>query len=100
MSTVKSWSPLLAIAFADAACHARLPATVPTRATVAPVAAAPARLPVPPAPASPPTRTAAAPTATPLTEEELLRRKSLSDLNAEHALSDVFVDYDQNRLPD
>jgi peptidoglycan-associated lipoprotein len=32
------------------------------------------------------------------TEAELFRRKSLSDLNAERPLSDVFFDYDQNTL--
>jgi peptidoglycan-associated lipoprotein len=101
MSTVKSWCPLLVIAFAGAACHARPPATSPTRtAAPAPAAAVPARPPAPPAPAPPPPRTAAAGPATPLTEEELFRRKSLNDLNAEHPLSDVFFDYDQTTLRD
>src|ERR1700722_14438818 len=100
MSTMRSWSPLLIIAFAGAACHARPPATAPTRTTATPEAVAPARPPAPPAPAPPPPRTAAAPAATPLTEEELFRRKSLDDLNAEHPLSDVFFDYDQITLRD
>jgi peptidoglycan-associated lipoprotein len=100
MSIVKSWSPLLVVAFAGAACHTRPPATAPTRTTAAPVAAAPARPPAPPAPAPPPPPTAVARAATPLTDEELFRRKSLSDLNAEHPLSDVFFDYDQNTLRD
>ena len=100
MSVVKSWCPLLVIAFAGAACHARPPATAPTRtaATPAPAAAVPARPPAPPAPPPPPT--AAARPATPLTDEERFRRKSLSELNAEHPLSDVFFDYDQTTLRD
>src|ERR1700730_12528660 len=99
MSTVKSWCPLLVIAFAGAACHTRPPATSPTRtAAPAPAVAVPAR--PPPAPAPPPPRTTAAPSAAPLTEAELFRRKSLADLNAEHPLSDVFFDYDQTTLCD
>ncbi len=35
-----------------------------------------------------------------MTEEELFRRKSLNDLNAEHPLGDVFFDYNQNTLRD
>jgi peptidoglycan-associated lipoprotein len=100
MSTMTSWSPLLVIAFAGAACHTRPPATAPTRTTATPAAVEPARPPAPPTPAPPPPRTAAAPAATPLTEEELFRRKSLDDLNAEHPLSDVFFDYDQITLRD
>jgi peptidoglycan-associated lipoprotein len=98
MSTVKSWCPLLVIAFAGAACHTRPPATSPTRTAAPAPASAPARPPAPPPPAPPPPRTAAAAPAAPLTEAELFRRKSLSELNAEHPLSDVFFDYDQNTL--
>jgi peptidoglycan-associated lipoprotein len=100
MSTVKLWCSLLVIAFAGAACHARPPITLATPTTTAPTAAVPARPPAPPVPAPPPPRTAAAGPATPLTEEELFRRKSLNDLNAEHPLSDVFFDYDQTTLGD
>jgi peptidoglycan-associated lipoprotein len=100
MSTVKSWCPLLVIAFASAACHARPPATSPTRTAASAPASAPARPPAPPPPAPPPPRTAAASPAAPLTEAELFRRKSLADLNAEHPLSDVFFDYDQTTLRD
>ena len=53
----------------------------------------------PPAPPPPPAA-AARPAAAPLTEAELFRRKSLSDLNAEHPLSDAFFDYDQKTLRD
>jgi peptidoglycan-associated lipoprotein len=38
--------------------------------------------------------------AAPLTEAELFRRKSVSDLNAEHPLADAFFDYNQNTLKD
>jgi peptidoglycan-associated lipoprotein len=38
--------------------------------------------------------------ASPLTEAELFRRKSLADLNAEHPLADAFFDYNQNVLRD
>jgi peptidoglycan-associated lipoprotein len=59
-------------------------------------ATAPARPPAPPAPPA----AAARPAATPLTEEELFRRKSLAALNAEHPLGDAFFDYNQNTLRD
>jgi outer membrane protein OmpA-like peptidoglycan-associated protein len=100
MSIVKSWCPLLVIAFAGAACHTRPPATSPTRTAAPAPASASARPPAPPPPAPPPPRTAAAPPAAPLTEAELFRRKSLAELNAEHPLSDVFFDYDQTTLRD
>ena len=96
MSTVKSWFPLLAIALAGAACHTRPPATAPSRSMAPPPSAVPARPPAPP----PPPAAAARPAAAPLTEAELFRRKSLSDLNAEHPLSDAFFDYDQKTLRD
>jgi len=51
----------------------------------------------PPAPA-PPAPPSAARQPAPLSEEELFRRKSLTELNAEHPLSDPFFDYDQNAL--
>jgi len=79
---------------AISACHARPPATSPTR----PVAAAPAAPGPPPAPPPPPR--APAPTPVAPTDEELFRRKSLDQLNAERPLSDVFFDYDQNTLRD
>jgi peptidoglycan-associated lipoprotein len=93
MSMGKSWCPLLIVAFTAAACHTRPPATVQNRTMPAPPAVA-AR---PPAP-SPPPAPAARPAARPLSEAELFERKSLGDLNAEHPLSDVFFDYDQNML--
>jgi peptidoglycan-associated lipoprotein len=36
----------------------------------------------------------------PLTEAEIFARKSLSEMNAEHPLSDAFFDYNQNVLRD
>jgi peptidoglycan-associated lipoprotein len=49
-------------------------------------------------PAPPPPGAAARPAARPLTEAEAFGRKSLSELNAEHPLSDVFFDYNQDTL--
>jgi peptidoglycan-associated lipoprotein len=93
VSIAKSWCPLLLLVFAVAACHPRPPATAPSR-TMPTAPAAPTR---PPAPAPPPTATART-AAAPLSEAELFRRKSLSELNAEQPLHDVFFDYDQNTL--
>ena len=95
MSVTKSWYPLLILAVAGAACHTRPPATAPSR-TMATPSAVPARPPSPPAPPAAALRPAAAP----LSEAELFRRKSLSDLNAEHPLADAFFDYNQNTLRD
>lgn len=75
-----------------AACHAKSPIVAPTRpAAAAPVAPVP-----PPSPAPPPGVVGPAPLA--VSDDELFRRKSLDQLNAEHPLSDVFFDYDQNTL--
>ena len=91
MFVVKSWCPLLILAVAGAACHTRPPAIAPSR-TMSSASAVPAR------PPAPPPAAAARPAAAPLTEAELFRRKSLSELNAEHPLSDPFFDYNQNTL--
>jgi peptidoglycan-associated lipoprotein len=94
MSPLKSWSPLLVLAFAAGACHARPPATAPTRTMASTSAVAPRpSTPPPPAPA-------ARSTSAPVGEAELFNRKSLDELNAEHPLADVFFDYDQNTLRD
>lgn len=77
-----------------AACHGKPPATTPTR----PFTAAPPA-PTPPPPPPPPAK-AAVPTAVTPTVEELFRRKSLDQLNAERPRPDVFFDYDQNTLRD
>jgi peptidoglycan-associated lipoprotein len=78
-----------------AACHAKPPATAPSR-PMAPETV-PSKPPAPPAPAA----RAAAPAATrALSEQELFERKSVSDLNAEHPLADAFFDYDETALRD
>jgi peptidoglycan-associated lipoprotein len=85
------------LVFAAAACHTRPPAISPARTEPVP-STVPARPPSPPPP-TPPTA-AARPSPAPLSEAELFQRKSLSDLNAERPLGDVFFDYDQNILRD
>jgi peptidoglycan-associated lipoprotein len=93
MFSVKSWSPLLVVVFATAACHTRPPAAALARTAPAPSVVAP-RPPAPP----PPPAASPRPAATPLTEAEMFGRKSLSELNSERPLSDVFFDYNQNVL--
>lgn len=93
MFSVKSWCPFLVVVFAATACHTRPPAAAPARTMPTPSAVA-AR---PPAPLPPPA-TAPRSAARPLTENEIFERKTLSELNAEHPLGDVFFDYDQNIL--
>ena len=74
------------------ACHPKVAPTV-APSTPPAAAAAPAR------PPAPPSRATAANTATPaLTDDEIFRRKSLDQLNAEHPLADVFFQYDQSDL--
>lgn len=48
----------------------------------------------------PPPAAAARPAAVPLSEDELFRRKSLAELNAEQPLADAFFDYDRDTLRD
>jgi peptidoglycan-associated lipoprotein len=94
MLHVTRWCPFLVLAMVGGACHTRPPAVAPSR-SVSNAATVPARPPAPP----PPPRAAARPSAASVpSEAELFRRKSLSELNAEHPLSDVFFDYDQNVL--
>ena len=93
MSVLKSWSPVLLLVVAGVACHHRPPATAPSRTMPTP-STVPAR---PPAPLPPPVA-AARPGPIALSEAELFRRKSLSELNAERPLGDVFFDYDQDTL--
>lgn len=89
-------SVILAIGFCAGACRKNAPVTSPTLAPSVVAPAAPVR---PPAPA-PPRAAAPAPPPAPLSEEEIFRRKSLAELNAERPLSDVFFDYDETRLRD
>jgi peptidoglycan-associated lipoprotein len=82
-----------AVSVVLAACHHAPPAatvTAPASAT----APSPARRLNPP----PPPPAAATPAA--LSDDELFRRKSLADLNAEHPLADVFFAYNENILTD
>lgn len=94
MLRFRSALPFALVAFAGAGCHARPPATAPARTSPA-APTAPVRPPAP-RPAPP----AAAPAPASLSEEELFRRKSLDELNAEHPLGDVFFDYNENVLRD
>jgi peptidoglycan-associated lipoprotein len=87
----------VAVVILGAACAHHAPASAASRsmpASVSPTAPA-----APRAPASPPPPAAARPPA-PLSDEELFRRTSLDELNAEHPLNDAFFDYDQNVLRD
>ena len=93
---IMQWScTVIVLAFAGTACHTRPPAVSPSRTSAA-APTAPSRPPAPPAPPA----AAARPAAAPLSEEDLFRRKSLEELNAEHPLGDAFFDYDQNTLRD
>jgi peptidoglycan-associated lipoprotein len=96
---ILKWSGLVVLlALAGLACHKRPPAISPasTSAVSAPAPTAASRPPAPPAP--PPV--AARPAAVPLSEDELFRRKSLDQLNAERPLADAFFEYDQFTLRD
>jgi len=79
---------------AGVGCHAKPPATAPTRPTAP--ATVPPRPPAPPPPA--PQAAPASPRA--LSDQDLFERKSLAQLNAEHPLGDAFFDYDQTTLRD
>jgi peptidoglycan-associated lipoprotein len=85
---------VLGLACMGTACHGHPPATAP----VPPQAASPTVPAKPPAPPPPPAP-APVPSHTP-TPQELFDRKSLSDLNAEHPLSDAYFDTDQTLLRD
>jgi peptidoglycan-associated lipoprotein len=92
MSQLKSFGLVFILVIAGVACHTRAPAIAPSVPPSAPPTVP--RTPPPPAPPA----AVAAPSALPLGEAELFRRKSLDQLNAEHPLSDAFFDYDQNTL--
>ncbi len=87
---------VLGAAVIGGACHHRVAAAAPPP----PAAAARPAAPVTPPPPAPPSPPPAARSAAPLSEDELFRRESLDQLNAEHPLNDVFFDYDQNTLRD
>ena len=91
---ILTWScPVVVLAAAGMACHTRPPAISPSRTA----AVSPTVTPRPPAPPAPPAP-AARPAAVRLSEEELFRRKSLDELNAEQPLADAFFDYEQSTL--
>src|SRR5262245_8065282 len=74
-------------------CHKAKPVTAPLKTPAPPTAPVP-----PPAPPARPAAAPSRPAATPLTEDELFRRKSLDELNAERPLGDAFFAYDQSEL--
>ena len=78
---------------AVAGCHKKIPQVA--AAPPAPPPAAPAPPPPPPPPAAAPR---AVPTPPALTDEEVFRRKTLDQLNAERPLADVFFDLDQSEI--
>jgi peptidoglycan-associated lipoprotein len=88
---VRAYGTVVALGLGAAACQHRVAPVAPTRGT--PFAAKPA---TPPAPAPLRRASVAAPAAP--SAEELFRRKSLDELNAEHPLADAFFDYNQNEL--
>ncbi len=79
-----------------AGCHHQVPAAVTPRATPPPQAD---RTPPPPARAARPAPIARA-EAPPLSDDELFRRKSLAEINAERPLGDVFFDYQKDQIRD
>ena len=86
----------LVFGIAVAGCHHRVPAAAtPTVTPAPPVVSAPPR-PAPPTAAR--TRSVDAPA--PLSEDELFRRQTLAELNAEHPLGDVFFDYQKDEIRD
>ena len=94
--TTRSLRPaLVLLPFLLVGCHKAKPVTAPLKTPAPPT--------VPVAPPAPPARPAVAPSrpaSTPLTEDELFRRKSIDQLNAEHPLGDAFFAYDQSTLAD
>jgi peptidoglycan-associated lipoprotein len=93
MSRLSALVLLAAVPFALAACHHAPPAATVTQP-------APATAPTPTRRLTPPPPAATASIPAPLGDDELFRRKSLADLNAEHPLADVFFAYNENTLTD
>lgn len=79
-----------------ASCARRTPPPAPPP----PAPPAPEVTPPPPPPPPPPQRPPPppAPTAKPLTEDEIFAKKTLAELNAEMPLGDVFFDYDMSAV--
>ena len=80
-------------------CARRAPAAAPVPPPPAATAPAPPA-PTPPPPKPPPPPPVPPSTAAPLTEDELFRRKTLDELNAERPLVNVFFDYDESVVRD
>lgn len=95
MRMMRRSGAFVVLAFAGVACHPRVAPVSPARSSIT----TPTVTPRPPAPPPPPAA-AVRPSAAPLSDEELFRRKSLGELNAEHPLADAFFDYDQHTLRD
>jgi peptidoglycan-associated lipoprotein len=83
----------LVLAVAAAGCHKKVPPAAPV-APPPPPPTAPVTPPPPPPPAAP----APAPAPRPLTEEEIFARKSLTELNAERPLDDVYFELDKSEI--
>jgi peptidoglycan-associated lipoprotein len=82
------------LTLAISGCHKNVP-QVAAAPPVPPPAAPPAPPPPAPAPQPPPP---AVPAPAGLTEDEIFRRKTLDQLNAERPLGDVFFDYDMSEI--
>ena len=94
MTSLKRSCLLVALVSTGVACHKRPPAIAPAAPPmVPPTVQSPS---VPARPASP-VAASGSPT-TPVSEEELFRRKSLDELNSEHPLTDAFFDYNDTAL--
>jgi peptidoglycan-associated lipoprotein len=85
----------IVFAFGAAACGKKPAPAAP--APPPPAATAPAAPPAPPQPAPPPPD---APAPAALSEEELMARKSLKELNDERPLADVFFELDESSIRD
>ena len=84
----------LILGLSVAACGKKAPAVTPPPP---PMPAAPTTPPAPPAPPAPATPPAAPRT---LSEDDVFAQKSLSQLNSEHPLADVFFDLDNAAIKD
>jgi peptidoglycan-associated lipoprotein len=94
--TLRSIGIVIGVGALAAGCHHAIAPATAARVLPAASAGSPSPRPLPPAPAPP--RAAAAPA--PVSEDELFRRESIEQLNAERPLGDVFFDYDQAALSD
>jgi peptidoglycan-associated lipoprotein len=87
---------LSAVILSSVACAKKAPVAAPPLPPPPPAPTAPA----PPPPPPPPPPPAPAPAPKPLTDDEVFSRKSLSELNADKPLQDVYFDYDKADLRD